>query len=217
MATQRQTAAALLGLHGQTFAHELRIDAAKNTPTELFRLLCAASLMSARISSEIAVEAARNLSRRRWRSARKLADSSWDERVDALHAAGYTRYQERTATMLGDMACHALDRWGGDLRQLREEAERDPRRERRLLKELKSVGDVGVDIFFREVQVAWDELAPFADRRALQAAHRLKLGRDAQALTRLVGERDFPRLVAALIRVELADDYGAVRRAARDA
>jgi hypothetical protein len=122
MATKRQTAAALLDLHGRTFAEELRIDVAKGTPTELFRLLCAASLMSARISSEIAVEAARNLSRRGWRSARKLADSTWDARVDALHEAGYTRYQERTATMLEDMAALALDRWGGDLRKLRDEA-----------------------------------------------------------------------------------------------
>jgi hypothetical protein len=119
--------------------------------------------------------------------------------------------------MLEDMASLALDRWGGDLRKLRDEAERDPGRERRLLKQFKGVGDVGVDIFFREVQVAWDELAPFADRRALKAAERLKLGKDAAALQKLVGEGDFPRLVAGLIRVELEDDYDAVRAAAREA
>jgi hypothetical protein len=32
-----------------------------------------------------------------------------------------------------------------------------------------------------------------------------------------VGEGDFPRLVAGLIRVELEDDYDAVRAAAREA
>jgi hypothetical protein len=214
MASNQDTVRALLERHGRTFADELGIDVAKGTPSALFRLLCAASLMSARISSRIALEAARNLAKQGWRSPRKLAESTWEQRVDALHAAGYTRYQERTATMLGDLTDHLLERYGGDLRKLREEAERDPKAERRLLKQFKGLGDVGVDIFFREVQVAWDELVPFADRRALDAAGRLKLPKDPGKLADLVGNKDFPRLVAALVRVELEDDYDAVRKAA---
>jgi hypothetical protein len=50
------------------------------------------------------------------------------------------------------------------------------------LKEFKGLGDVGVDIFFREVQVAWQELRPFADRRTLDAAGRLGLPKDAGKL-----------------------------------
>jgi hypothetical protein len=119
--------------------------------------------------------------------------------------------------MLGDLSEHLLERWGGDLRKLRDEAERDPKRERKLLKEAKGLGDVGVDIFFREVQAAWEELVPFADRRALDAARRLKLAGDPRRLQRLAdGSADFFRLVGALVRTELADDYDAVRRAARE-
>jgi hypothetical protein len=206
---------ALLARHGRTFAEELRIDVAKGTPTELYRLLCASTLMSARIGSQISMQAARTLAGRGWRSPRKMAASTWEQRVRALNEAGYTRYQERTATMLGDLTDHLLDRWGGDLRKLREEAERDPKRERRLLKEFKGIGDVGVDIFFREAQVGWEELFPFADRRALDAAGRLKLGKDVKGLVRLAGEKEFPRLVAALVRVELDDDYAEIRKAAR--
>jgi hypothetical protein len=211
------TARALLDRHGRTFADELGIDVAKNTPAPLFRLLCAATLMSARISSGIAVDAARSLAAHGWRSPRKLAESTWEQRVQALTEAGYARYQERTATMLGDLTDHLLDRYGGDLRKLRDEADRDQRAERRLLKGFKGMGDVGVDIFFREVQVAWDELVPFADKRALDAAGRLKLPRNAGKLAGLVGAGDFPRLVAALVRVELDDDYDAVRDRARSA
>ena len=214
MTSQQATVRALLDRHGRTYAEELKIDVAKGTPSALFRLLCAATLMSARIGSPIAVEAARNLVRRGWRSPKKLAESTWEQRVKALNEAGYTRYQERTATMLGDLTEHLLDRYGGDLRKLREEAGRDPKAERRLLKQFKGLGDVGVDIFFREVQVAWDELVPFADRRALDAAGRLKLPKDPSRLAKLAGAKDYPRLVAALVRVELEDDYDAVRRAA---
>jgi hypothetical protein len=216
MASRDDTVRALLDRHGKTFADELGIDVAKNTPAVLYRLLCAATLMSARIGAPIAAEAARNLARRGWRSPRKLAESTWEQRVEALNEAGYTRYQERTATMLGDLTDHLLERWRGDLRRLRDEAGRDPRAERRLLKEFKGLGDVGVDIFFREVQVAWDELVPFADRRVLDAAERLKLPKDPAKLERLAGG-DHARLVAALVRVELEDDYDEVRRLARSA
>src|SRR5215217_6068400 len=170
---KRDTIRALLDRHGRTFAEELSLDVAKNTPAELYRLLCASVLMSARIGSQIAVEAARNLAKHGWRSPQKLAESTWEQRVKALDEAGYARYQERTATMLGELTDLLLERYGGDLRKLRDEADRDPKAERRLLKEFKGLGDVGVDIFFREVQAAWDELLPFADRRALHAAGRL--------------------------------------------
>jgi hypothetical protein len=210
-----QIVRALLRLHGRTFAEELRIDVRRNTPSPLYRLLCAATLMSARIDHRIALEAARGLARAGWRSPGKLLESSWDQRVSVLNEAGYTRYQERTATMLGELTDHLVRRWNGDLRRLREEAGRDPAAERRLLKELKGMGDVGVDIFFREVQVAWGELEPFADRRARDAAARLGLPNDPEALAKLSGPRDFPRLVAALVRVELEDAWGEVRAAAR--
>ncbi len=118
MASQQDTVRALLDRHGRTFAEELGIDVSKGTPAPLFRLLCAAALMSARIGSGIATEATRNLAKRGWRSPRKLAESTWKQRVEALNAAGYTRYQERTATMLGDLTDHLLDRWNGDLRRL---------------------------------------------------------------------------------------------------
>jgi hypothetical protein len=46
---------------------------------------------------------------------------------NALSEAGDTNYQERTSTMLGQLSEHTLRRWGGDLRKLRDEAERDPK------------------------------------------------------------------------------------------
>ncbi len=75
--------------------------------------------------------------------------------------------------MLGDTAQFLLEKYDGDLRKLRAEAGRDPKIERKLLKECKGIGDTGVDIFFREAQSAWGELRPFADKKALKAAGKL--------------------------------------------
>ena len=206
--------AALLDRHGQTYAEELGINLTSGTPAALFRLLVASILFSARIGARHGVKAARALAAEGWITAERMAKSSWQQRVRVLNQSGYARFDERTAAMLGDACELLLDRYGGDLRKLRAAAARDPGAERRLLKEVKGMGDVGVDIFFREVQVAWEELFPFADKRALQAAGRLGLGTDARALARGRDPRTFARLMAALVRTELAKDHEAVLAAA---
>jgi hypothetical protein len=208
----RSVAQDLVRDHGQTFAEECGIDLSRGTPGPLWQLLCAAVLYGAPISPANATRAARGLRKEGLRTARRMRDSSWEERVRILDEAGYTRYDERTATMLADLAGQLEHDYGGDLRKLRERAGRDPDTERSLLEQGKGVGDVGVDIFFREAQVVWDELRPFADRRALRAAESRGLPLSAEELQDLVGPRDMPRLVAALVRVGPAGDGRAANR-----
>jgi endonuclease III len=206
---------ALLERHGRTYAEELGIDLTKDSPSALFELLCAAILFSARIGAEQAVKAAHAMFDQGWTTAEKLAAATWNERVRVLNQHGYARYDERTASMLGDACELLLDRYQGDLRKLRKAAGRDPGRERKLLKEVKGIGEVGTDIFFREAQVVWEELFPFADRRALDAARQLGLPADARKLAGNDDPRTFARLVTALVRARLAKDYDAVLEAAR--
>lgn len=188
--------------HGRLFSQEIGISLQTETPSSLFQWLTASILFSARIGSDIALEAAKSLNSRGWKTAQRLAQSTWNQRVQALHEAGYTRYQEKTATMLGDTATMLIEQYKGDLRKLRKAARRQPDEERRLLKQCKGLGNTGVDIFFREMQVSWKELAPFADKRALSTASTLKLGRQAKDLAKLTTNKNFPRLIAALVRVK---------------
>jgi hypothetical protein len=220
MASRREQegiARVVLDAYGQTFAGELSIPVERNTPSALFRLLCAALLFSARIRAGAAANAARALADHGWTTPGKLAASTWEDRTRVLNGAGYARYDERTSTMLGETAALLLDEYAGDLRRLRKAAGHDPAAERRRLKAFKGIGDVGVDIFFREVQVAWDELYPFADRTALKAAERLGLPASARELADLVDTDDFTRLVAGLVRVHLAKAYSDIDAAARPA
>lgn len=215
--SHKTLAKALLDTHGTTYCEELGIDIEKNTPSVLFRWFCASLLMSARISAGNAVEATKALSDAGWTTAEKMAETTWQQRVDVLNKNGYARYDESTSRMLGDDMDLLVREYGGDLRRLREKAENDPKKERALLKELKGIGDVGADIFFREVQSAWDELYPFADKKALTAAEKLGLPQSADGLSKLVDKRDFPRLVAALVRTDLEKDYDGVKERARAA
>jgi hypothetical protein len=71
---------ALLEKYGRTFSDELGIKLEGNTPSALFRWLCAALLFSARISNKIGVEAARALTKHGWTSAQKMRAATWRER-----------------------------------------------------------------------------------------------------------------------------------------
>jgi endonuclease III len=203
--SKKRTTLRVLDEYGTTFSEELGIELTKNTPSELFRWLTFSLLASARIGWEQAMKATDALREAGWTTAEKMARATWEQRVRVLNEHGYARYDESTSRMLQDASDLLLDEYGGDLRRLREAAGRDPKNERKRLKELKGVGDVGVDIFFREAQAAWAELRPFADERALKAAKRLGLGDSAEELAELVSEKEFPRLVAGLVRVELED------------
>jgi hypothetical protein len=205
----------LLEEHGRTYAEQLGIDLEDGTPSPLFRWLCAALLMSARIRAEAAVDAARALADQGWTTAAKMAAASWEERTRTLNRAGYARYDESTSRMLGATAEMLQGKYQGDLRKLRDAAGRDPARERVLLKECKGIGEVGVDIFMREAQIVWPELYPFADRKALEAAASLGLDDDPRALADRVPRKDFPRLLTALVRVSLAGEIEQLREAAR--
>ncbi|MDT0401053.1 MULTISPECIES: endonuclease [Streptomyces] len=196
---------ALVGAHGTTYAEEAGIRL-RDTPQPLYRLLVLAHLLSARIRGSIAVASARALYEAGLRDPRRMAEATWQERVDALGRGGYRRYDERSATQLGDGARLLAERWGGDLRRLREEAHGDVGELRRLLREFPGMGPAGADIFLREVQRVWPEAAPELDAKALQGARRLDLPEDRERLLGLAGRTEPAVLAAALVRAAIDKD-----------
>ncbi|MGW6542621.1 endonuclease [Streptomyces massasporeus] len=189
----------LVDAHGRTYAEEAGI-ALKDTPQPLYRLLVLSHLLSARIRGSIALATARALHEAGLRDPRRMAEASWQERVDALGRGGYRRYDERTATQLGEAAELLNERWGGDLRRLRREADGEVPELRRLLQEFGGIGPAGAGIFLREAQGVWPEAAPFLDAKALQGAERLGLPKDPERLAELAGDTDPAVLAAALVR-----------------
>ena len=195
----------LVSAYGRTYAEEAGIRLA-DTPQPLYRLLVLSLLLSARIRASVAVAAARALHEDRLDTPRRMADADWQRRVDALGRGGYRRYDERTATQLGDGAERLDARWGGDLRRLHEEAGGDTGELKRLLQEEPGVGPAGADIFLREAQRVWPEVGPYLDGKALDGADRLGLPKDPQKLTELAGDTEPAVLAAALVRAALDKD-----------
>lgn len=202
---RRDIAQALLRSHGSTYAREAGIRL-RDTPQPLYQLMLLAILLSAPIRAGTAVNTARALDEAGLRNPRRMTEATWQQRVDALGRGGYRRYDESTATRLGDGAELLIRRWHGDPRRMRAEADGDIAVLRRLLQDLPGIGPVGADIFLREAQAVWPEVAPYFDTKALRGAEQLGLGTDTAALTRLAGDAGPAALAAALVRASLDDD-----------
>lgn len=203
----------LLARHGTSYSEAVGVDLRVDTPATFWSWYVTCLLLSARIRSDLAARAARAYRSVIGTGVRATVDATWEERVRVLNEHGYARYDESTSRMLGDAADLVQERYDGDLRRLRHEAGGDADRLHGLLQQFPGVGPVGADIFCREAQVTWGELHPFLDDAAAAAADRLDLGRDPAEVLGLVDDSDVPRLLAALVRADRADDLDAVRAA----
>lgn len=194
---------ALLERHGRTYAEDAGIRLA-DKPAPLWQLLVLSLLLSAPITSDIAVASARELFADDCSTPRRTSQTTWQQRVDALGRGHYRRYDERTSTQLGELAQTVLEEYGGDLRRLRERDEDIAKG----LQRFKGIGPTGAAIFCREAQGVWPGLAPYVDDLTAKGAKRLGLPTSAEGLAGLVGRKDLPRLVAGCVRA--ARDKGIV-------
>src|ERR1700735_3167644 len=175
----------LLDRYGSSYAEEAGIRLA-DRPGPLYQLLVLATLLSARISADIAVAAARELFAAGYRSPKARSEASWQDRVDALGRGHYRRYDERTATMLGDGADLLSSKWHGDLRRLRDQADGEAGAIASMLTEFSGVGPTGASIFLREVQDTWPAVAPYVDAKVTSGARRVRLPYDRESLAGLL-------------------------------
>ena len=211
--TDKHVVTALLDRAGHTYADDAGIRLS-DTPAPLYRLLVLSVLLSTRIKADIAVAAAAELARAGFGTPARMREATWQDRVDALGRAHYKRYDESTATALGDGAELLRAEYRDDLRGLRERAERDPAKIRELLTAFPRLGPVGADIFCRDAQAVWPELRPAFDGKALDGAKRLGLPAKAADLAQLVPPAQLAMLASALVRAALDKSLAEEVRAA---
>jgi hypothetical protein len=194
----------LLIRYGRTYADEAGIRLA-DRPGPLYQLLVLSTLLNARVPAAVAIAAARELFTAGYRGPRAMSEAGWQDRVDALDRGGYVRYEERTATMLGDGADLLSGRWHGDLRRLRDQAGGDPGMTEAVLAGFPGLGGAGAGVFLREAQAVWPSVAPYVDTPMTSGARRVGLPDSRSSLTSLLAASGHPaRLAAALVRVSLS-------------
>lgn len=197
---------AVLDEHPRTFAQEAGIRVA-DTPAPLFRLLVLTSLLSANIDARLGLRTAKAFGTAGLTTASKLADAGQDGRWQVLSDSKYLRKMQ-TARQLGQLADEALDRYRGDLRTLRAEADGDVDAIRRAVEGFTGIGPLGADIFLREVQAVWPDVRPFADDRVLGVARTHGLPHTVKGLAKAAGTDDLAHVGAALVFADMADRTG---------
>ncbi|MGA9871234.1 MAG: endonuclease [Rhodococcus sp. (in: high G+C Gram-positive bacteria)] len=202
MTSHHDTVKELLAENDSTFAADAGISL-DDTPSPLFELLVLSLLLSTRISSDIAVAAARELFRAGYRTPQKMADAKWRDLVDALGRGHYKRYDESTATRLNELGARVGDVYRGDLRTLAAEADGDVGKAKELVEEFKGIGPTGADIFLREVQEVWTWARPYFDKKSADEAKKLGLPTDPYELAHLAPDGKAAALAAALVRKSL--------------
>ncbi|MFC3994316.1 endonuclease [Nocardiopsis sediminis] len=213
MASQKNTARAVIDEAGGPLSRRAGIRLA-DRPAPLWQLLVLVNLLSARISAGIAVAAARELNAAGGTTPRGMAGLTWQQRVDALGRGHYVRYDESTATRLGECARMVLDDYGGDLRRLGAAAGGSRGRLEEALRRFPGIGPTGAAMFCREAQEVWPWLRPYTDRRARDGAARLGLPESEARLGALVPGQDTAAFAAGLAAAARDDALIARIRAA---
>ncbi|KUI66441.1 hypothetical protein VM1G_02177 [Cytospora mali] len=196
----------LIDKHGSLpLSHTALESPSSPAPETLLALLLNAMLSSARISHELAARTAEEVIKAGYHRLETLRASTWEERTGVLTEGGYARYREKTATALGDLAELLESEYDGDLNNLRKSAHDSPTKIRAALKEIKQLGDVGIDIFFDTAQGVWPCLAPFIDPRSKKTADAIGIGSDEGVLWKEVGEDPVQmcKLASALTSIRL--------------
>lgn len=188
----------LLDEGGRTFADEAGIRL-EDKPAPLYRLLVLSVLLSARVQAKLGTRACRELVDSGLGGPQRMRDAPRSEVHDALERARFLS-KDQTTDALQEGAGLVADRWGGDLRRMREAAAGDASVLAELLTEVPRLGPVGADIFTREVQAVWPEFRPHLDAKALAGAEKLGLPQDPATLAEQVAGDDLARLAAALVR-----------------
>ncbi|KAI4186708.1 MAG: hypothetical protein LQ346_005622 [Caloplaca aetnensis] len=180
-------------------------DPSSPSSENVLALVYNAMLTSTRISHELAHKSVKCLIEAGYHDIETLRKSTWEERTEVLTKGGYTRYREKTATGLGELAEFVTEKYDNDLNNLVKAADSSPPKIRALLKEIKGIGNVGLDIFCDTAQHIWPCLAPFIDPRSMKTAQQCGFGDDVETLWAAVGKdlERMCRLAAALTTVRL--------------
>ncbi|KAJ5654138.1 hypothetical protein N7490_001141 [Penicillium lividum] len=166
-------------LAGTTIASQSRLDA---SPDTVLAMVLDSMVKTGPISHNLTPKTVKHLLDEGYHHIDILATTTWEERTNVLREGGYNRYREQCATYMGSLSDIVSNKYDGDLNNLLETAHGDREKVRGLMMEFKGIGDLGLELFFNNVQSVWPSIAPFLDSRSLQTAEEIGMGRDLDAI-----------------------------------
>ncbi|KAJ5558629.1 hypothetical protein N7535_008846 [Penicillium sp. DV-2018c] len=172
-------------LHGTSLANPPANDA---RPEIVLAMVIDALIKARPISHELTQKTIKTLIAANYHDIDVLSNSSWEDRTMVLKDGGYNRYREQCATNLGELATLVVEKYDGDLNNLLKQANGNPDKVKLLLKEVKGIGDLAVEVFFNNVQSVWPSIAPSIDSRSLKTADEIGIGTDLDQIYEILDQ-----------------------------
>lgn len=142
------------------YSEELGIDLEKNTDEEVFKWFLASVLFGARITETIAKNTYKAFEKYGLLRPREILEAGWNFLVNPImRKGGYVRYDGKTSTQILRNCETLIEKYGGSLKRLHEEAEDNEDLEGKLT-DFYGVGPVTANIFLRELRPFWKKSNP---------------------------------------------------------
>ncbi|CAI7652652.1 unnamed protein product [Penicillium glandicola] len=162
-------------LHGTALADPKSLKA---NPEIVLAMALDALIKARPISHELTQKTIRKLIEASYHDIDVLSNTSWQDRTMVLQEGGYNRYREQGATNLGELAKLVVEQYDGDLNNLHKKADGKIQKAKILLKDIRGMGDLAVEVFLNNVQSVWPSIAPTLDSRSLKTAAEMGIGTD---------------------------------------
>ncbi len=183
--------------YGERYSKILEIDVDGGKEREIFKWWLAAILFGAPIQEKNAIKTYKKFEEARVISAQKILETGWQGLVNILDSGGYTRYDFKTADKLLEMSKNLTEKHKGKLSVLKKKSENETKLRENLKALAKGIGNATVEIFLREMRVAWKVKPKFLKFEKI-AMKKLKIKKsDFEKLS----EKNKIKLQTALMRI----------------
>lgn len=146
------------------------IDLSKATEKEIFKWFLSSILFGAPITESPVIKTYRIFEKRGILMPQKIVETGWNGLVKILDEGNYTRYDFKTETKLLLAMGNLLEKSGGSLNEIHDEAGTAKDQELKLKGLRKGVGDVTVRIFLRELRGIWKKADPVPTDLVIEAS-----------------------------------------------
>jgi len=162
---------------GQKYSEILGIDLSSGKDEEIFKWFLASILFGAPITEKAVVKTYKCFQTYNVSTPKRILETGWDGLVKILDEGSYTRYDFKTADKLSEVMQNLIQKYGGSLILLYNEATNEQDLEKRVKGLGKGIGDVTVSVFLRELRDVWKKAIPNPTSLVILAAKKLGIVR----------------------------------------
>jgi hypothetical protein len=161
---------ALVDELGKKYSEVLDIDLSMAKDEEVFKWFLVSLLFGAPITETAVIKTYQCFSRYKVLTPKKILATGWDGLVKILDEGSYTRYDFKTADKLLLAMRNLVEKHGGSLNNLHDQASDSRDLEKRLRELGKGIGNITVSIFLRELRGIWSKADPYPTPMVVESA-----------------------------------------------